>query len=144
MRCSKQETSKKTFNLQPNCFCFLLQLISSSSALAEKQSSKKKRLEQNLGKVSRCFLKKSVPPTKSGGGEHIKTASREGTTTTISPSFLFIAALATGQGEESVLLVVVLAVVVGDHFSVSHVHIFGVWKGKNCIWKWAWKGKNCV
>ncbi len=127
VRCSKQETSKKTFNLQPDCFRFLLQLISSSSsALAEKQSSKKKRLEQNLGKVSRCFLKKSVPPTKSGGGEHIKTASREGTTTTISPSFLFIAALATGQGEESVLLVVVVAVVVGDHFSVSHVHIFGV------------------
>ena len=56
---------------------------------------------------------------------------------------LFICGAAdTDQGEESVVLVVVGGG--GDHFSVSHVEFFGVWKGKNFVSKVVWKDKNFV
>ncbi len=53
------------------------------------------------------------------------------------------AAQPTDQGEESVVLFVVV-VGGGGHFSSSHVQFFGVWKGKNFVWKGMWKGKKIV
>ncbi len=50
------------------------------------------------------------------------------------------AAQPTDQGEESVVLVVV----VGDHFSVSHVQLFGMRKGKNFVLKGVRESKNFV
>ncbi len=56
------------------------------------------------------------------------------------------------RGRKVFLLLLLL---LGDHFSVSHVQFFGVWndknfvskgvrKGKNFVSKGVWKGKNFV